>query len=252
MSSGTLAWAGLATQGRPCDKHSNMSSRCCNGLQPSAGLYLSWAVIGLRSARPIVSVVHSVVRLSSRYLFDSHFLDESRENRAVSYRFSDVNLLRRISSMRNLNLRLVIKLPLHSSSPERRVPRQAIERHTLSWFILPRRGQDFISEIPLAPDGVCLPETARQALRHGSQRRSKRPQRASLKGHITRKRNLGIPLTSLRGNRELYRSIYISKMVLSTVKSGPHEQDRTGHRGRGGPPICGAASLFDCFQIDRP
>ena len=69
------------------------------------------------SARPIVSVVHSVVGLRPRYLFDSYFLNESRENRAVPHRFGDVNLLRRLEVVRKFDLRLVCNPIIHSSSP---------------------------------------------------------------------------------------------------------------------------------------
>ena len=85
-----------------------------------------------------MSVVHSVVGLWPRYLFDSNLFDEPREDRAISYRFGDVYVLRRIGVMRKLNLRIVSDLLLHPSSPEKRVARQAFEGHTLSWFILPR------------------------------------------------------------------------------------------------------------------
>lgn len=98
-----------------------------------------------------MSVVHSVVRLWPSYLFDSDLFDEPRENWAISYRSRDVNLLRRIGVMRKRSLRIVSNLLMHSSSPERRVARQALEGHTLSWFILPREGQDFIREIFLTP-----------------------------------------------------------------------------------------------------
>ena len=54
-------------------------------------------------------------------MFDSYFLDEPRQNRAVSDRLGDVDVLRQIGIVRKFNLRLVSYLLLHSSSPERRV-----------------------------------------------------------------------------------------------------------------------------------
>ena len=82
-------------------------------------------------------------------MFEFNFLDDPREDGAISYRVRDINRLRRILVARRSSQFLVSIsscIPVH---PNGALRTKAFGGHTLRWVILPRSAQDFISEILL-------------------------------------------------------------------------------------------------------